>query len=75
MQATQQAAKWLNDDDMDAALGDWWTQEMDLHEGATMAMNVEQANSELLARGSLVRVQDCREAADGENLDWLVTNV
>jgi hypothetical protein len=67
-----QAARgtWKNDDTLIEELGDWWTEEMELHEGATMEMNVATANEFLAERGLTMRVADCRDATD--NLDWLV---
>ena len=58
------AAVWKSDTAMETILGDWWTQEMELHSDADMADNVAQANAELESRGSKVRVMDCAQGDD-----------
>jgi len=64
-------AKWMNDSELAAQLGNWWLEDFDISE-ATPAQSVEIANQELKARGLNPVVLDCRDANGGDNCDWLV---
>jgi hypothetical protein len=61
---------WQTDTQLEAGLGDWWTQELELHNDNTMQQNVAQANKALVARGLNAVLVDCRDA--GDELEWLV---
>lgn len=69
MQAATQV--WRNDNELDTLLGEWWTQDMELHNDATGEMNVQSANFALEERGYGMRVVQCKEADDGDSNDWL----
>ena len=62
---------WKTDTQMEATLGDWWTQEMEMHNEATMEQNVATANEELASRGIAVTVTNCTETDD--ELVWEIT--
>lgn len=62
------AAKWHNDEEMAALAGDWWMEDMELHNDATLQQNVNTANVWLEEHGSALRVVDCRDAEDF--LEW-----
>ena len=64
------AAVWKSDTAMETLLGDWWTQEMELHPEASMADNVAQANAEFAERGIAMRVLNCAE--DDDECLWQV---
>jgi len=59
---------WKTDTQMEATLGEWWTQEMEMHEEATMLDNVQTANNELASRNIATRVVNCVE--DDDELIW-----
>ena len=62
---------WKTDTQMEATLGEWWTQEMEMHNENTMHANVQMANNELASRGIATRVVNCVETDD--ELLWEVT--
>jgi hypothetical protein len=62
----------MNDEEMELLVGDWWTEEMELHNDATNEQNVESANAELEERGYTTRVLACRAAEDDDCCEWLV---
>lgn len=64
-------AKWHTDTMLAALLGDWWTEDMELHDNASMAQNVQCANEQLEQQGCSERVLECREHASGDELEWL----
>jgi hypothetical protein len=77
--ATKQV--WMGDPEMELLVGEWWTQEMDLHNDGTNEQNVESANAELEKRGYTTRVLACRAAEQqwfgylhmpDECYEWLV---
>ena len=64
-------AKWHTDTMLAALLGNWWTDEMELHNDASMAQNVQSANAKLEEMGCAERVLECREHESGDELEWL----
>ena len=62
---------WKTDTQMEATLGEWWTQEMELHPEAGVAHNVATANAELTSRGIAMVVLNCVETDD--ECVWEVT--
>lgn len=71
-------AQWRTDEEMCELVGDWWTDEMELHNDATMEQNVESANEMLKLGGftrDTMRVLRCRESESGDGLEWLAYEV
>lgn len=62
--------KWKNDDEMEALVGEWWIADFEVSENESDEDKIANANEELKAHGSTIRVVGVREHKDGENLDW-----
>ena len=65
-----QVDTWIDDETLCDELGDWWTDEMEMHNNNTMQMNVATANEYLQERGFGYVVTECREQEDGDYLEW-----
>jgi hypothetical protein len=64
--------KWNSDTMLCALFGEEWCTEMELHNDASNADNVRSANAWLAAQGHTGKVVlACREAAGGDELEWL----
>ena len=60
----------IDDETLCDELGDWWTDEMGMHNNNTMQMNVATANEYLQERSFGYVVTECREQEDGDYLEW-----
>jgi len=60
--------QWRTDEQMCELVGEWWLEEMELHNDASMFSNVSTANAMLEEKGSTVRVQGCLDGDDC--LEW-----